>query len=251
MIAELRNVFSRVRSKAREAEATAFEIYWAMVRRIAKGERLDDAAIVDATIAAGRNVDQLERDIELFNRRERLAAELAEAPSQQREAARLEQQIATKSQELAQLRAKLETEIGQLYERKKSLDDAVASTAQHATELSNSCPNPALAERETELQQQRRELLGKRQPLAETLRDSGPGTIGSAVAAAREQLEQFEERAAAGQGDARQHCEQLRSYLKGCEERMKQSETLLAEIDRELATVDRELAQIRAAKMKP
>jgi chromosome segregation ATPase len=247
MIAQLQKVFSRVRAKQREGERDQFQTYWEIVARVAHGESLDDGALVDAALAAGRDSDQMAKDCELYLRRERLARELEAAPAKAREAEKLARLIETKSAELIEIQQRLGGEIGSLYESKKLLE-AEAATGQHRSELIASNPNPALRARLDELHARRRELLSQREPLLESARTRSQGSLLGALTSTEQQLEEWSEREGA---DAKQHAATLRDRLKAYRSRLAELEQQISNLDEQIAAADREAESVRLEMMKP
>ncbi len=247
MIAQLQEMFSRVRSKAREAERDQFQTYWELIRRIARGERLDESAIVDAALTAGRDAESLARDVELYHRRERLARELEAAPAKAREAEKLAQLIETKSRELAAIQQKLGGEIGELYEAKKLLE-AQASVGQHKSELVATAPNPAHRARLDELTQKRRDLIAQKAPLIESARGNSIGSMGGALSGIESQLEQWRENR---DPDARAHVKKLDEYAAGYRSQIKALEQQISAIEEQIAESYRESESVRNQMLIP
>ena len=245
-------IFERVRRKAEQRAGDSFSQYWTgIVARLAAGEELDPEAVVAAAESVGRSPEQVEQDLDLFRRRQQMVTELASVEGWQREAQRLQALIDRQTAELNEAQSRLGKAIAEAYSAKTAIESRINGTVQYPTELANTCPNPALTVRESELIGQRKELLDRRRPLIESVADSGPGSLGSALRHAESQLEQFSDQAARGDTDSRQHVSKLKDYIVGYQARIKTARQSLSDIDESIAQLDRELAQIQNLKLQP
>jgi len=247
----IQELFKRVKQKQQQRAGDAFAQYWeGIVARLAGDEQLDAESVVAAAEAIGRDAQQVEADVALFRHRQRLSEELAAVPKWQAESAKLQATIDQAAAELRDHQTRLQAIIDATYAQRAEIENRIAGAAQHATELSNGCPNPELRIREQELQAQRRELQERRRPLAESL-GNGPSTLGGALSHARQQLEQFEERASLGDADAREYCQRLKSNIAGYQQRIKQAQSQLNDLDEQLQKIDAELVAVRQQKLNP
>jgi chromosome segregation ATPase len=248
----IRELFQKVKRKSQQRAGDAFSSYWQnVVARLAGGEDLDPEAVVQAAESVGRGPDEVEKDVALFQSRSRMVAELKQVPKWQAESARLQAVIDRQTAELNEVQARLGKSIAEAYESRKTIDAQIDSTRSYETDLARTCPNPELQSREQQLIAERKELLARRQPLIESISDSGPGSLGSALRHSESQLEDYSDLASRGDDDARRYIARLKETIQSYQTRIKQSQQQLSAIDEQLATLDRELTSIRQQKLIP
>jgi hypothetical protein len=167
----IRELFAKVRAKAQQQAQDSFAVYWqGVIRPLAEGREVDAEAIVQAAEAVNRGPDEVEADVELYRRRERMVAEYKQLPSVQKEIQQLETSIGKWNTELLEIQQRLGSQIATAIERRNLLSSQAGWASQTPSELIANCPCPALAARAAELNSQRKELQGQRGRLAGTER---------------------------------------------------------------------------------
>jgi hypothetical protein len=245
-------LFEKVRRKSQQRAGDAFSSYWQnVVKPLAERRELDEESVVAAAESVGRDAEQVEQDVALYLRRCQMNSELKAVPKWRAEATRLQATIDQASSELREHQQRLQTIIDSAYATKMQVEARIDGTRSHETDLARTCPNPALQSRERELSEQRRELLSKRQPLIESISDSGPGSLGSALRHCENQREEYQDLASRGDIDARQYVQRIKENVIAYETRIKLAQNQLNDIDEMIAQLDREIAQIRTMKLQP
>jgi hypothetical protein len=169
----IRELFAKVRAKAQQQAQDSFTSYWqGVVRPLAEGREVDAEAIVQAAEAVNRGPDEVEADVALFLRRQKMVEEYRQLPKAQKELQQLEASIARLNTELSEVQSRIGKELATAIERRNLLSTQTGWVSQVPSELVATCPNPGLNQRASELNAQRRELQVERNRLLGTERQA-------------------------------------------------------------------------------
>lgn len=249
----LKEIFNRVKRRTQAREGDAFNGYWQnVIARLANSEQLDDEAVVLSAESMGKTLEQVEQDVALYATRKRMADELAQVPRWRSEAARLQATIDQASAELQAHETRLRAIIDTAYRSKQALEAQLDGTIQHETHLAATCPNPGLAQREEQLNNELRQLNGKRQSMLSEISGNEKNTPGWALRWAEQKLDEDKKvRAMYPDSVSRERVEQTQRQVDHYRAEVERYRKAIQDIDEQLQSLNQERAAIRKQKLNP
>lgn len=158
-------ILDRIRGNRRQAELTAGESYYHLVKDVASGNEVDadDAAIVIEQ--ADKSDSDFERDVQLMGERIQAAERLRERKDAERQLAQAEKDAAAAKAKLDAALAKLRPAVDEAVTRYEYLTLEILTRSTTESQLASSVMNPAILTREAELSEQSAEVQAKLEPL--------------------------------------------------------------------------------------
>lgn len=245
-------ILDRIISRKRQAALTSGQRYHQLLKDVASGSEIDADEGADVIESANKTEEDFAKDVAIMQKRFTFAAQLK---------ARNQVQATIPSLEKAQAdaQAKLNAAIEQLrpiaIEAERKVRDAQNQVGQFylvERQLEESCLDPSLIARETELVEKRLALVRSRSPLDDDLRraqsllrgqTSNIENLQAAIAKNRHDLPSVT-------GDKKE-LQQARLQQEHLSETVEDLQKAIGDINAELAPIESELAAVRKAKLLP
>jgi hypothetical protein len=166
----INSILDRIISRKKQATLSTADAYLALVRDIATGSEVDADHAAELIESFGKDASDFEKDIALMQRRFEMASQVAEKNELQKILPALEREAELAKQKLNEAIAKLQPIA--IEAERKFLDTSrrIEQFFMAENQLSGSCMDQTLLNRESEIHEKRREIVEKLRPLQDDLR---------------------------------------------------------------------------------